>query len=93
MSLFYGFIDGACCHTLNLTSPSWVLYYQSHDLVISGAACIGLSTNNIVEYHIVISLLTEVASRDINNLVVFMDSQLVVSHLNHVYAIQNLVLL
>ena len=90
---FYGLANGACCHTLNLALATWVLYSQAHDLVSSGAVCIGPATNNIVEYHAMIGSLTKDASRDIDHLVVFMDSQLVVSHLNHVYAIQNPVLL
>ena len=90
---FYGFVDGACRHTLNLASATWVLYSQAHDLVSSVVGYIVLTTNNIVEYHAVIGLLTKAASRDIDHLVVFMDYQLVVSHLNHVYAIRNPVLL
>ena len=55
--------------------------------------CIGPSTNNITEYQAVIGLLTKAAYRYIRDLVVFMDSQLVVCHLNHVYTIKNHVLL
>ena len=93
MMAFYGFADGACCHTLNLASDAWVLYSSAHDLISSGAVCIGPATKNITEYQVVIGLLIEVASRDIHDLVVFMDSQLVVCHLNHVYTIRNPVLL
>ena len=39
--------------------------------------CIGPTTNNIAKYQAVIGLLTEAASQDIYDLVVFMDSQLV----------------
>ena len=70
-----------------------MLYSQAHDLVSSSVVCIGPTTNTIVEYHAVIGLLTEGASRDIDHLVVFMDSELVVSDLNHFYAIQNPILL
>ena len=90
---FYGFADGAFRHTLNLTSAAWVLYSPAEDLVSSGAVCIGPATNNIVEYEVVIGLLTEAASQDVHNLVVSMDSQLVVCHLNYVYTIRNPVLL
>ena len=90
---FYGFIDGAFRHTLNLASAAWVLYSLAEDLVSSGAVCIGPTTNNIAEYRSVIGLLTEAASQDVRNLVVLMDSQLVVCHLNHVYAIINPMLL
>ena len=61
---FYGFPDGACRHTLNLASTAWVLYSLAHDLVSSGVACIGSTTNNIFEYQVVIGLLTEAASWD-----------------------------
>ena len=79
--------------TLNLTSTAWVLYSPAHDLVSSGAICIGPATNNIVEYQAVTGLLTEAASQDIDHLVVFMDSRLVVFHLNHIYAIRKPILL
>ena len=90
---FCGFTDGAFCHTLNLALAAWVLYYPAEDLVSSGAICIGPATNNITEYRAVIGLLTESTSQDVCNLVVLMDSQLVVCHLNHVYTIRNPVLL
>ena len=90
---FYGFVDGACCHTLKLASAAWVLYSPAQDLVSPGVVCIGLATNNIAEYQAVIGLLTEAPSRDIHDLVVFMDSQLVVCHLNHIYAIIKPILL
>ena len=89
---FYGFPDGACHHTLNLASAAWVLYSPAYDLVSSGAVCIGPTTNNIVEYRALISLLTEVASQDVCDLVVLMDSQPMVFHLNYVYTIRNPVL-
>ena len=59
---FYGFTDGACRHTLNLSSTSWVLYSPAEDLVSSGAVCSGPATNNMAEYEAVIGLLTEAAS-------------------------------
>ena len=58
---FDSFVDGACRHTLNLVSASWVLYSLDHDLISSGAVCIGPATKNIAEYQSVIGLLTEVA--------------------------------
>ena len=90
---FYGFAEGSFRHTLNLASAAWGLYSLAEDLVSSGAVCIGPSTNNIIEYEVVIGLLNEVASQDVRDLVVLMESQLVVHHLNHVYTIRNPVLL
>ena len=69
---FYSFIDGAFHHTLNLASVVWILYSSAHDLISLGAVCIGPATNNIIEYQEVIGLLTEAASWDIHDLVVFM---------------------
>ena len=79
---FYGFIDGACRHTLNLASAAWVLYSPAHDLVSLGVVCIGLASKNIADYQAVICLLTKDAYWHIHDLVVFMESQLVVFHLN-----------
>ena len=62
---FYGFVDGAYCHTLSLSSAAWVLYSPAEDLVSSGAFCIGPATNNIAEYEAVIGLLTEASSQDV----------------------------
>ena len=90
---FYGFTDGDFCHTMNLASASSILYSPVYDLVSSAVVCIGPTTNNIIDYEAVIGILTEAASRDIDELVVFMDSQLVVCHLNQVYTIRNPILL
>ena len=90
---FYSFADGACHHTLNLALATWVLYSPTEYLVSWGAVCIGPTTNNITEYEGFISLLTEAASQDFRDLLVLMDSQRVVCHLNHVCTIRNLVLL
>ena len=90
---FYNFANGACFHTLNLASVAWVLHSPACNLVSSEAICIGPATNNIAEYRAVIGLLTESASQDVRKLVVLMDSQLVVCHINHVYTIRNSVLL
>ena len=59
---FYGFVDGAFRHTLNLASATWVLYSLDHDLISLGAVCISPTTNNIAEYQEVIGLLTEAVS-------------------------------
>ena len=71
---FYSFVDGSCHHTLNLSLAAWVLYSPAEYLVSSGAVCIGPATNNIVEYRVVIGLLTEAASQDVHDLVVLMES-------------------
>ena len=77
---FYGFVDGAFHHTLNLASTASVLYSPAEDLVSSGVVCLSPATNNIAEYEAVIGLLTEATSQDVHDIVVLMDSQLVVCH-------------
>ena len=71
---FYGFADGACHHTLNLASAAWVLYSPAEYLVSSGVICIGPATNNIVEYEVVISILSEATYQGVHDLVFLMDS-------------------
>ena len=83
MTLYYGFVDGASRHTLNLASATWVLYSQFGDLVSLGEVFLGPATNNIVEYHAMIGLLNEASSHEISHLVVFLDYELMVSQLNH----------
>ena len=90
---FYVFADGACHHTLNLTFADWVLNSPAEDLVYSRVVCIGPATNNITEYEEIIGLLIKASSQDVRDLVVLMDSQLMVCHLNHVYTTRNPVLL
>ena len=79
---FYGFADGAFYQTLNIASAAWVLYSPAKDLVSLGAICIGPATNNITEYEAVIGILTESTSEDVHDLVVLVNSQLMVFHLN-----------
>ena len=90
MDFYWLCTDGACRHTLNLASNRLGFSIPCHDdLVGSGVVCIGLATNNIIEYQASHrSSNVEVASQDVRNLVVLMDSQLVVCHLNHVYTIE-----
>ena len=59
----------------------------------SGGVCLGSTTNNVAEYHVVIGLLTEASSLGITQLIISVDSQLVVRQLNHEYTNCNSVLL
>ena len=79
IAYFYGFMDGVSCHTMNLSSVAWIIYSQDHELVGSGGVCLGLATDNIVEYHAVIGLLIEASSHGFIHMIFYLDSQLVVS--------------
>ena len=84
MTTFTGFSDSANRYTLNIASAVWVLYSPMGDLVSSGGVCLGPSTNNLVEYHAMIGLLTEALANDVRDIRVFLDSNLVVQQLNQV---------
>jgi ribonuclease HI len=90
--IFVGFADGASRHTQNIASVAWVIY-QSDELVSSGDIWLGPTTNNMVEYHAIIGLLTQASSLGISRMIVNLDSQLVVYRLNRIYAIRNPILL
>ena len=84
---FVGFVDGASRHTCNLASVAWVIYSPLGQLVTSGGACLGPSTNNVAKYRFIIMILWDALSRGITQLEVRLDSQLVVSQLNRAYQV------
>ena len=90
---YVGYADGASHHTRHIASAAWVLYTPESDLLGSGGIFLGNTTNNVAEYMSVIQLLMEAASRDISNLVVRLDSQLVIMQLNNHYRVRHPVLL
>ena len=47
----------------------------------------------MVEYHVVIGLLTQASSLGISRIIIYLDSQLVVCQLNRIYAIRSPILL
>jgi ribonuclease HI len=91
--VYVGFADGASHHTQNLASTAWVIYSSEGLLVSSGGVCLGPSTNNVVEYSIVIELLRDAISHGIRSIEVHLDSQLVVRQLNGRYHVRDPTLL
>jgi ribonuclease HI len=90
--IFFGFVDGASRHTQNIASTAWVIY-QFDEVVSLGGIFLGPATNNMAEYHAIIRLLTQASFLGISRIIVYLDSQLVVYHLNRIYAIRNPILL
>lgn len=86
---YYGFVDGASRHTRNLAWTTWVIYSPSDELIISGRWCPSPAANNVAEYQAAIGLMTEALSSGILQLIVHLDSQLVVSQLNGIYSIRD----
>ena len=58
----------------------------------SGGILLDRATNNIVEYEVVITLMTNAFASGIHSLVVWLDSELIISHLTSHYSICNHVL-
>ena len=85
--LYIGFIDGASRNTQNLASAAWAIYAPSNELICLQGVCFDWVTNNIIEYSIVIGLLTSFISLGIRRFIIGLDSQLVVLQLNNVYTI------
>ena len=89
---YVDFVDGACRSTRNL-STAWALFSPEGELIDLQGIFMGWMTNNIAEYSAVIELLSESSSLGIRNLVVKLDSQLVVLQLNSHYWVINLQIL
>ena len=84
-----GFVDGACRSTRNLSSVAWAIYEHNGEFIDLQGIFLGHTTHNIVEYSVVIELLSEAIALDIRELVVNLDSQLVFLQLNEQYSVRN----
>jgi ribonuclease HI len=80
-----GYANGASRHTRRLASAAWVIFTPQGQLLSSGGICLGDTTNNVIEYSTVIELLRDSLSLGISHLRVYLNAQLVVSHLNRIY--------
>ena len=90
---YIGFADGASFHTQHSTSIAWVIYTPTGQVLSSGGVCLWPSSNNDVEYSVIIKLLRDATSHGVFSLEVCLDSQLVVSQLNGLYLIRDRTLL
>jgi hypothetical protein len=64
------FTDGTSRSTHNLAFVAWEIYASTNELISLHSVCIGHATNNIIEYSVVIELLTDAISPGIHHLVV-----------------------
>lgn len=87
--VYFGFTDGTSRHTRNLSSIAWVIYYRTGQFMVSRGVCIDPTSNNIDEYVSIIDLLFEAISYGIDSLVVYLDSQLIMSQLNNIYRVRD----
>ena len=88
-----GFADGASHHTQHLAFVAWVIYTPMVQVLSSRGVCLRPSSNNVVEYSIVIKLLWDSILHGILSLEVCLDSELVVSQLNGLYHVRDPTLL
>jgi len=86
---FVGYVDGASCSTQNLSSAAWAIFDLYDELVSFRGICIGRSTNNITKYRTLIELLSVAISHGIRQLIVKLDSQLVILELTGIYSVWN----
>ena len=86
-SIHNGFADGSSWYTQNLSFVVWVVYSPTDELLSSRGIHLGHATNNFSKYCVVIGLLTKEISFNITQLIVNLDSQLVVFQLNCIYTI------
>ena len=86
---YVGYADGASRSTRNLSSAAWAIFDPSGELVSFRGVCIGRSTNNIAEYSALIELLSDTIAHGIRQLIVRLDSQLVILQLSGIYSVRN----
>ena len=84
----FGYVDGVSRSTWNLSSTVWAIFDPHGDLVSLQVICISRSINIIVEYNIVVELLSNSISHCIHHLVIKLDSHLVVLQLANVYLVR-----
>ena len=70
-----------------------MIYTPKGQVLFSRGVCLRHSSNNVVEYSVIIELLRDAISHGVQSVEVHLDSQLVVSQLNGLYRIRDLTLL
>jgi ribonuclease HI len=86
---YLGFVDDASHHTQNMASIAWVIYSPNGQLVSLGGIRLEPSTNNVLEYSVVVELLCDAISHGIRYLEFRLDSQLCVYQLSGCYCVRD----
>ena len=87
-----GYADGVNRCLQNATFAAWVIFNPSNEFLDSGGIFHVRATNNLVEYEVVIALMTNASTLGIFSLVVRLDSELVILQLTSHYSIHHPVL-
>ena len=84
-----GYADGVNRSSQNVAFVAWDIFSPSNKFVDSKGIFLGRDTNNIVEYEVVIALMTNASALGIRSLVVWLDSELIISQLTSHYFVHN----
>ena len=87
-----GYANGASRCSRNAASTASVIFNPSNEFLDSGAIFLGRATNNLVEYEVVIALMTNASALGVRSLVIRLDSELVISQLTSHYTVRHPVL-
>ena len=89
---YISYADGANRYSQNLALAGWAIFTPFHSFVLLNGVCIGIATNNQVEYDAVWGLLVDALSHRILHLHVRLDSIILFMQLNGVYRVHNPIL-
>ena len=87
-----GYADGVNRCSRNVAFATYVIFNPSNKYLDSEGIFLGHATNNLAEYEAVIALMTNASALGIRSLVVWLDSELVISQLTSHYSVRHLVL-
>jgi len=86
---YFGYANGASHNNRNLSSIMWDFFSPNGKVVSLQGICIVISTNNIVEYRVMVELLSYAILHGIHCLVIRLDSQLMVLQLYNFYLVRS----
>ena len=76
---YLDYVDGANRSSRHAALASWVIFNPSNEFVNVGGIFLGHATNNLAKYEAVIALMTNASALGVLSLVVWLDSELVIS--------------
>ena len=87
-----GYANGTNRCSQNASFAAWVIFNPSNEFLDFGGIFLSRATNNLAEYEVVITLMTNASTLGIRSLVVWLDSELVILQLTSCYFVCHLVL-
>lgn len=73
LETYVGYANGASRSNQKISSTTWAIFSPNGELVSLRGICIGHSTNNIVEYSVVVEIFYDAISHGIHRLVIRLD--------------------